>query len=347
MNEPTNAQPPAQPLLTIAIPTYNRSRYLRELLSVLEDQIAGESRIEFLVSDNASTDDTPSVIAEFQERGLKMRYLRNSKNIGADGNFLQCFELAGGKYFWLFGDDDILLPGSLSLLINKLASNTYDLVYINSFPLHELSSFSEARGLSHVLDTSDARIFASNVHIYLTFITGNIINKESALRGLESPVADLQNTNLLQLGWTCAALNQFRRGLIVMDKLIGARVDNTGGYKLLEVFGPSLQSVTKDRINDGQLRAIISNGAIQRFWPGMLMSYKLSAESFSQEAAPHVVLGSVFHCNWRYWLFTAPIARLPLRLGQLWFFAVRLINRLDRALGYPLLRVGSAKLTGA
>jgi hypothetical protein len=125
----------------------------------------------------------------------------------------------------------------------------------------------------------------------------------------------------------------------VRDKLIGARIDNTGGYKLLEVFGPLLRAVTDERVNDPHLRAVIMNGAIQRFWPGMLMNYRLNAGSFSEEAAPEVVLGPVFRKNWRYWIFTVPIIRMPSGLAQAWFFLVRIINRLDRLCGFYLLRL--------
>lgn len=346
MNEPTSEQFGNQPLLTIAIPTYNRSRYLRELLSALHDQVARESRVELIISDNASPDDTPSVVAEFQQRGLPVRYLRNEENIGADGNFLQCFEEARGKYFWLFGDDDILLPGALRLLIERLAAQTYDLVYVNSFPVETSDVLPEVHGPLKVKDSSSASVFASNIHIYLTFITGNIIRKEAALRGLECPPSELRNSNLLQLGWTYAALNQYHRGLLVRDKLIGARVDNTGGYKLLEVFGPSLSAVTENRVKDPHLRAIIMNGAIQRFWPGMLMNYRLNASSFSKEAAPEVVLGPVFRRNWRYWFFTVPLIRMPSGLAQAWFLLVRIINRLDRFCGFFLLRLRTSNSSG-
>lgn len=341
MNEAASEQFGDKPLLTIAIPTYNRSRYLRELLSALHDQVVGESRVELIVSDNASPDDTPCVVGEFQERGLPVRYLRNVENIGADGNFLQCFEEARGKYFWLFGDDDILLPGALRPLVERLAAHTYDLVYLDSFPLEDSTRLSEVRGPLSVKDSSNASVFAGNVHIYFTFITGNIIRKEAALRGFERPASELRNSKLLQLGWTYAALNQYRRGLVVKDKLIGARVDNTGGYKLLEVFGPSLSTVTHSLVKDPHLRAIIMNGAIQRFWPGMLMTYKLNANSFSKESTPEIVLGPVFRKNWRYWVFTVPIIRMPSGLAKVWFLLVRIINRLDRLCGFFLLRLAA------
>jgi glycosyltransferase involved in cell wall biosynthesis len=339
MNEPASEQFGTQPLLTIAIPTYNRSRHVRELLSVLHDQVVRESRVELIISDNASPDDTPSVVAEFQQRGLPVHYLRNKENIGADGNFLQCFEQARGKYFWLFGDDDILLPGALQLIVERLSSDTYDLVYVKSFPLETSTGLHEVQGPLRVKESRSASVFASNVHVYLTFITGNIIHKQAALHGLERSPSELRNSNLLQLGWTYAALNQYRHGLVIKDQLIGARVDNAGGYRLLEVFGPSLSAITEDRVKDPHLRAIIMNGAIQRFWPGMLMTYRLNASSFSKEAAPEVVLGPVFRRNWRYWVFTVPIIRMPSRLAQAWFVLVRIINRVDRFCGFFLLRL--------
>ena len=47
-----------RPLLTIAIPTYNRSAFLSELLDCLLPQLLAEPRVELLISDNASPDDT-------------------------------------------------------------------------------------------------------------------------------------------------------------------------------------------------------------------------------------------------------------------------------------------------
>jgi glycosyltransferase involved in cell wall biosynthesis len=101
----------SKPLLTIAVPTFNRASCLRELLSLLADQLKDQPRVELIISDNASPDETPAVVQEFIANGLRVRYLRNTKNIGPDANFLQCFEQASGKHIWLFGDDDLVTPG--------------------------------------------------------------------------------------------------------------------------------------------------------------------------------------------------------------------------------------------
>lgn len=91
-----------RPLLTIAIPNFNRAGYLKELLSLLAAQLRNEPRVELIISDNASPDETPAVVQDFVARGLRVRYTRNVQNIGSDGNFLPCFELVfdskyGGK----------------------------------------------------------------------------------------------------------------------------------------------------------------------------------------------------------------------------------------------------------
>ncbi len=69
--------PSEAPLLTIAIPTYNRSRYLREFLEALLPQIESAGDVELLISDNASPDDTAQMLAEVLPAGgreIQRRY---------------------------------------------------------------------------------------------------------------------------------------------------------------------------------------------------------------------------------------------------------------------------------
>ena len=113
MSEELRRREITKPLLTIAIPTYNRAWCLRELLPVLADQLKDEPRVELIISDNASPDETPSVVQDFVARGLPVRYIRNSQNIGPDANFLQCFEQARGKYVWISATTILSFLGGL------------------------------------------------------------------------------------------------------------------------------------------------------------------------------------------------------------------------------------------
>ena len=118
------------------------------------------------------------------------------------------------------------------------------------------------------------------------------------------------------------------------------RKNNTGGYKLFQVFGATLTSISNTWLESGDLRQIVINGALQRFWPMMLLEYKRIGQAFYDKAAPQDALTPLFKHNPRYWIFAYPVIRLPFSLAKVWVLGVRLSNALDKALGYPLLQWG-------
>ncbi|GAC1422677.1 MAG: glycosyltransferase family 2 protein [Acidobacteriaceae bacterium] len=332
--KPMITAPEIKPVLTIAIPTYNRASFLKELLTSLFEQLVGEQRVELVICDNASPDTTPLVIAEFQRRGLAVRSIRNRENIGPDANFLACFEQARSTYVWIFGDDDIIVPGGVAAVLDVLEAKEYDLIHLGSFPIQGTPP--AAHRQLRVKEFERAAPFVKRVHINFTFISGNIVNKDRVLAGGADEFATGIGTNLVQLTWIYSALNNFSRGLLIEDRLVGARVDNTGGYKLTEVFGAKLKGVTERWLHSRQLQRLILRGTVQRFWPGMLLFYRRSSGTFESDAAPARTLTDTFRGDPRYWFFVYPILILPTPLGSAWFFFVRVLNRVDKACGFVL-----------
>jgi len=328
----------AKPLLTIAIPTYNRSACLRELLSALFDQLIAEPRVELIVSDNASPDDTPLVVKEFAKCGLQLRYLRNETNIGSDANFLQCFEQAHGKYVWILSDDDVLATDAIPKIMMYLEREEYDLVYVNSYSFTGSHTPGPAVPGRKPTKFLDPREYVRRIHVFFTFISGNIINKDRVLASHESQLSALVGTSLAQLGWTYTALNGYAQGLYIHEKLVGMRLNNTGGYNALQVFGPTLKTVTDEWLHSKALRRLVFNGTILKFWPGLLLKYRKSAGSFAIEAHPRKTLSSAFGNNPRYWVFVYPIHVLPYPLAASWLFCVRVLNRIDKSFGLVLLK---------
>ena len=92
--------------LTIAIPTVNRAALLRRAIESALAQTCAD--VEVLVSDNASSDETPSVVAEYAGRGV--RSFRHDVQMTAQrhGDFLR--EQARGEFFVGLSDDDFLEP---------------------------------------------------------------------------------------------------------------------------------------------------------------------------------------------------------------------------------------------
>ncbi|HET9789320.1 MAG TPA: glycosyltransferase family 2 protein [Pyrinomonadaceae bacterium] len=93
------------PLVTIAIPTYNRaeSYFPSALQSALSQTY---SNIEIVVSDNCSNDHTQAMVRAIKDP--RIRYFRHDPGIGQRNNYNFCFEQAKGSYVLLLHDDDLI-----------------------------------------------------------------------------------------------------------------------------------------------------------------------------------------------------------------------------------------------
>ncbi len=104
------------PTISILVPTYNRSRFLKKAIeSVLMQDYTD---YEIIITDNCSTDDTAAVVAAYHDS--RIRYVRNQVNVGATHNYNRALRLATGKYISTFSDDDIMLPGNLAAKVQVL-----------------------------------------------------------------------------------------------------------------------------------------------------------------------------------------------------------------------------------
>ena len=122
---------PTAPLLSIAITTYNRSKWLDINLENLRRQIKGfENEIEIVVCDNSSTDDTRIVLDSYQNEKC-FRIFRNTANVGMLGNLSETTALANGDYIWLIGDDDLIRDGAILRVLEVIKNHNPDLIYSN------------------------------------------------------------------------------------------------------------------------------------------------------------------------------------------------------------------------
>ena len=94
-----------QPFVTIAIPTYNRGdSYLKDALKSATSQ--NYQHLEIIVSNNCSEDNTEEIVKSFSDP--RIRYFRQSTNVGMTKNLMFCLEQAKGDYFLLLNDDDMI-----------------------------------------------------------------------------------------------------------------------------------------------------------------------------------------------------------------------------------------------
>ena len=109
------------PLVTIAIPTYNRaSGYLRQ---ALESALAQTyPNVEIVVSDNCSPDDTEKVVKRYGDSPV--RYFRQQTPLTPNDNFNFCLSQARGEYFLLLHDDDVIDEDFVEACLEAAAYDT-------------------------------------------------------------------------------------------------------------------------------------------------------------------------------------------------------------------------------
>jgi glycosyltransferase involved in cell wall biosynthesis len=93
------------PLVSFVVPCYKLAHFLTDCV----DSILGQtySRVEVIVMDDHSPDDTATVVERYQD-DPRVRYVRNDPNLGHLRNYNKGIALATGEYIWLISADDKL-----------------------------------------------------------------------------------------------------------------------------------------------------------------------------------------------------------------------------------------------
>lgn len=107
-----------KPRLSIGLPVFNGEKYLEKALDSILNQTY--RNFELIISDNASTDNTPNICRAYATKDVRIKYYRNKRNLGASLNFNRVFNVSSGEYFKWAAHDDILSPEYLSKCISIL-----------------------------------------------------------------------------------------------------------------------------------------------------------------------------------------------------------------------------------
>lgn len=108
-----------QPLVSICIPTYNVEKTITETLTSVVNQTY--KNIEIIISENASTDNTLTILNTFNDPRLRIH--KNNKTVSAEKNWNKCIELASGDYIAIFHADDLYMPDMVEKQVKAFIDN--------------------------------------------------------------------------------------------------------------------------------------------------------------------------------------------------------------------------------
>lgn len=315
------------PLLTIAIPTWNRAAYLRLNLDQLVPQLMEVAHpVEILISDNCSTDESPDVVAGFMQRGVPIRYIRNSENIGSDCNIAQCFNEAAGRYVLILGDDDLPVDGVLPWLVERLARQEFGVLCMRPYGFEDDFRKEYPGGSGGEVVFEDGGKFLAEIGPLVTLISACIINKK-LLDKVDA--RDFCGGNLVQVHLVILAALAAKQSLFVNRYLIACKRNNSGGYDFSRVFVEEL-----GRILDQYRSMGLTPSAVWAFETRMLLGYypfylfrQRLAQTGDAESA-YIRFKARFGGRWLFRLLLAPILRLPRPLGVVWGAGATLLGRM-------------------
>jgi glycosyltransferase involved in cell wall biosynthesis len=188
----------AAPLVSIVIPAY-RARFFAMAL----DSACAQSypNLEIIVCDDAPGDDIGDIV--HQRADSRVRYLRNTINLGFAGNFTHGFRSARGQFIKFLNDDDLLHPECVSRMagafLNFGARAT--LATSRRTPIdadgNVLGDFAETRPLA----TQDSLIQGRGFGDRLLAESLNRIGEPTSVMFRAADV-DIVNDNLFRLGET-------------------------------------------------------------------------------------------------------------------------------------------------
>jgi len=172
-------------LVSICIPTYNRSNLIGELLDSVLAQTY--TNFEIIITDNSDNLKTKELI-ESKYKDQRIRYFKNEKNLGMGGNTLRAFSYITGDYFTFTPDDDIWidkdkLQKQVKFLekhqdINIVYSNAKSIDY-NGNELEEFSSVYQDRENNNSIVLSATELLPGvQTTYFLNILTSVLRTKE-------------------------------------------------------------------------------------------------------------------------------------------------------------------------
>lgn len=123
-------------LVSIMVLTYNHQEYIRDCLESIYDQTY--KNIELIITDNASTDDTVTIIEDMLPK-LELRFTHvefevNKSNVGIVAGINQAAKKLNGEYIKDFSGDDILMNDAIEKLVTFMEYNPeIDMVVGNGY----------------------------------------------------------------------------------------------------------------------------------------------------------------------------------------------------------------------
>lgn len=124
--------------ITVIMPAHNEGKYIRESIESVISQTFGFERIQMILADDASTDDTLSIMKEYEKKYSNVKVITFEEKTGSAGKPRnEAIKYAEGKYLMFIDADDLYEPDACEKMYNCIEEKHIDFVTANSIDMNE------------------------------------------------------------------------------------------------------------------------------------------------------------------------------------------------------------------
>lgn len=163
------------PAVSVIIATYNYGRYIGDALRSVQAQTM--QSWECIIIDDASTDDTAHVVAEFIASDQRFTYVELQQNVGVSAARNHGLQRAKGEFIQLLDADDLIGPEKLELHVNALQRDPETtVVYSDLYYFTTIDGPRENAGYAR-----DEKLNGSSDQVVARLIHGNVFRLNTVL----------------------------------------------------------------------------------------------------------------------------------------------------------------------
>lgn len=302
--------------LSICIPTYNRSEYLRVCLnSILVSIVGYEHEVEIIISDNASVDNTGDTVRTFQETYPWIRYHRNEITIQGENNFRLVASLALGENVWVFGDDDKMEDVAISSVLasihkgNELTICNYS-AWDKQFSV-KLKQNWFRRGGESIMDPN---ILLKRFGLHLGFISCVVIKKTLFFK---LPVEEYERYSEYGFPFVFAVYSGVAHGPckvgFIADSIVLNRGGNSGDYDWYKYFVTGSSLIFDALLHKGYSKYAVQD-AKQKVLTDFVVTNVIALKLKMNDQENKQVIRLLFKHykkHWQFWAYCVPRLLAP------------------------------------